>query len=503
MKTSFNKVMYLSAWIIFFALATSQRAVALSEIATGRPSSDNLSELTPSTPSTSSTPSTPAWLEPRGINVVELVGVLPEEVLRDSIISYDPDRGVVRYLSGERIGDQVTVRVRYDYGFKNELGCFGQTPNWDHSTTISPPGKMRVFDNGTDVTNRVSLNGTYFPAGQITPQYSAATMERYQSRPIVLQRDSGGWLNIPANMGCVLKITGAMPTQVTAEFRFQSADYIKATLVHQDELQAHSYIGEGYAEKLQSLQKQMSARYRPRHDEWQWFFQPLEIKQKLQGADYAFVKFPPSGFNPYGEGMAPSAGAYRFGYADGDTGITRASVDNFNTMLVPFRYQWQDADQNPNSRFLNYYQLFDKMEGYRFDGIKSPEYFLPPGVEYHPCMTNGGCSADLLQKIYDTTYPLNLYFYKIERKTGGLQQIPLRAVGNTYTATTASATSDPEGTFAHSALMAPPTVVNGGGYSTYLPLIIKPLPPAEPDDPTMGCPCGWFDQEGRMWDFIP
>ena len=81
----------------------------------------------------------PSWLEPRGLHIVELVGQVPEDILRDSIVSYSDAVGLVVYKSGTRDGNRVTIttaiypRVRLApwAGVLTEFACLGQNPYYD------------------------------------------------------------------------------------------------------------------------------------------------------------------------------------------------------------------------------------------------------------------------------------------------------------------------------------------------------------------------------------
>ncbi|MEM2446629.1 MAG: hypothetical protein QW734_08230 [Candidatus Bathyarchaeia archaeon] len=53
-----------------------------------------------------------SWLEPRGLNIVDLVGFVPDQDLAGAIISYSPGYGIVRYQSGVRVGNTVTITTK-------------------------------------------------------------------------------------------------------------------------------------------------------------------------------------------------------------------------------------------------------------------------------------------------------------------------------------------------------------------------------------------------------
>jgi hypothetical protein len=159
---------------------------------------------------------------------------------------------------------------------------------------------------------------------------------------------------------------------------------------------------------------------------------------------------------------------------------------------LPIFGQWQDSDQTGNSKYLNYFT--DSAQ------LASVEYFLPPGIPYDPCMTNGGCSNDLLDQINEATYDMTIYYYKVERTIAeGLDRIPLKMVGKGWSAANPLAAFPP---MSSGGLVARPSNADEDNI-VYLPLITftEPEKPIPPDDST-GCPCGWFDANGRMVDFI-
>ncbi|MCB0053097.1 MAG: hypothetical protein KDE01_16315, partial [Caldilineaceae bacterium] len=168
----------------------------------------------------------------------------------------------------------------------------------------------------------------------------------------------------------------------------------------------------------------------------------------------------------------------------------KLSVDHTNTMALPFYGQWQDADQSGGAEYLPSFT-----DGVR---VSSPEYFVPVGFSYDPCMTNGGCPATLLDGIYNATMTMEIFFYKIDRIQNGLTQIPLRQVGPSWSPGAVAAN------------VAHVDAVSGGEprwntplvdeTTLYLPAILYAEPIA-PDAPA-NCPCGWFDSDGRMLDYV-
>lgn len=424
-------------------------------------------------------PSGTSWLEPRGINVADLVGLVPEEHLRNAIINYGGE-GLAQYISGQRNGSTVTIEARMIPRFAATftiVPCLGKAAQLDEWPSPSPAATVRLFNGGTDVTRQVAL--LFFgPAGLILPRYNSSAVRRYGDFSQAQVEFTGdGALVLPANMGCSIYLNGRY-LNLTARFAFSDVPQIAVSPLGSETFLFQSYMGPGASGVFQALNAQMLDRYGMRHSKFQ-----LNIPA---GAEYILVKYPPTPIDPYA-----GSDAIKYGLAgSGSYRLARSrspslSVDHTNTMAIPLHGQWIDADLSAGSVFLPFFA--DSTT------LAAPEYFLPAGIPYNSCMTYGGCSNALLDQIYNKTMEANVYYYKIERIARGLQRIPLRQVGPTggpgdWTTSTAEVFGAPSR-----------SLRTGGQYLAFLPLISLQLPP---DDPT-GCPCGWFDKYGRMVDFIP
>ena len=458
------------------------------------------------------------WLEPRGINVADLVGILPEDVLRDAIVTWDVDNGVAQYESGSRQGNNVSLSVKYGVSNKNELFCLGKTVTEDEYPSPVLAMSMRVFDGNTDVTTRVANTFRYSPISDNTqPVGPPNTRFRYaEVENATIQRNTNGSIQLPANTGCNFTVTGAALTNPRAEFTFESPVYFSATPIYRTQATFHSYVGGGAGgtgnHNFNSLQAQMSGKYGFRHDGWKPDIingDPLRIQ--LFEADYVFVNFPPQPVNPWAHGaVAPGSGSHRFMFSNGSWSYQ--SVDHSTTTLMPFHTQWRDVDQSGSVQFLPTQTIFDRLHAdfpyQTWDEIKAPEYFLPPGVPYNSCMTNGGCSDAILASVFNASYQVDISFYKVERIYPDLVQIPLKLVGNGYSgraegSAVDSAQVDNNRPTVSQPISQPETITLENAVSTiFLPMIETPF--IIPDDnPNAGCPCGWFDQYGRMFDFVP
>ncbi len=429
-------------------------------------------------------PAAPAWLEPRGVNVADLVGVVPEEVLLNSMVAYSGGNALAFYKGGERSGNTVTITVRFES--KNNVGatCLGMPGDFDSWPTVQPAGVLHIYAGKADVTREVVSEFDFVPAGQIQPvRNTGDSSGRYARTRLTAQFDANGGLILPANMGCKLYLP-ARSTELSGVFTLQAPRLLSATLLGSESLQFRSYIGPGYAGQLESLQAQMGSRYGNRHDD-------LNMKPPA-GTEFVWVRYPATPVAAWDPAWS-AGGTYRIRRQN-----AKLSVDHQNSMAIPLYGQFQDADQSPGTEFLPFFT--DSV------AVSSPEYFVPAGVAYDPCMTNGGCPASLLQTIYDARMEMTVYYLSLERVAGGLEQVPMRQVGPSWSPGDqpfAAAQGEAPATAGASAIDVAP---GGSGeveqnFKLYLPALAV-TQPIEPDNPTANCPCGWFASDGRMVDFV-
>lgn len=405
------------------------------------------------------------WIEPRGISVVDLIDVVPDEHLEGSIVFFHPGVGMALYESGERVDSTVTLTVRYVGNPLNVFFCPTASPNRDHWASVMPASTMRLFSGGADITAQVNPIYFYYPARQSRPIANATEFIRYARIETETVFNANGEIETPANIGCFYYLPQSV-NDLTATFTFETPQYIKATHLGSDSGTFRSYIGPGAAGFLDSLRNQMQSRFGDRHDD-------ISINPP-DGTEFILFHYPPTPVDPYGDVNARNAGAgtYRIRRPSG-----KLSVDHFGTMGIPLYGQFQDADQSAGREFLPFFS-----DGVR---VSSPEYFVPKGIAYDPCMSNGGCSGALLDQIYDVEMSATVHFYSVERIADGLTQIPLRQVGPNWS----------------------PLQVRAAQQDNFiwLPLVDRPAVPLSldlpADDPT-NCPCGWFDADYRMVDFV-
>ena len=434
----------------------------------------------PALPPEPSEPAAPDWLEPRGLSVVDMVGNVPEDALRDAILVYLEGTGLVQYASGSRTGNTVVIDTyitpRFGPGF-TKVGCLGQPAVYDQIPVVVPAGTMQIFENGQDITLQINYQSTYIPAGLTQPSAGSTAYLRYGRVP--LPTNGASPARIPANASCEILIDGVHKGKLTARFTFNAAPQVKVTFKGDQTFYAHSYIGEGNAGALNPLSEAMWRTFGERHDSF--------LLNIPADADYMFVKYAPTPFDPYAADQysynLPGSGTYRFELSSSEP----LSVDHVNSMGIPTWGSWRDADKSDvDASFLEAISLRGR--------IKTPEYFLPPGIAFDQCMVSGGCPRKLLDDIYAQTFPVHVYYYNVERLAGtALTRVPLKQVGPSWSAPTSlGATGDGAAAFVMPDQPPP---------AAYLPIVGKNKPPVQqplpPGDPT-GCPCGWFTAAGQM-----
>lgn len=460
----------------------------------------------------STIPEPPPWVEPRGVNIADLVGVVPEDHLRGAIISYSTGVGFLQYEWGVRTGDDVIIRAQVfpNYhastgGDYTAMGCLGQPAYFDQWPTVSPPSTMRLYAGDQEITWQINFLA-YTPAQLGQPTLGAGAHERYTRLPGQFLWLGTDPLTLPANMGCFIAIPGRQ-SNLSAEFHLKAPQKIAAQYVVTRECTAHSYIGylDPTSESpldatgvLAPLARQMALRFGNRHDKC-----PLESPA---GADFILVNYPPTPFDPYPPNQAlleadpnfllPGSGTYRLEARGGGL-----SVDHVSSFAMPLHGQWQDSDQSSGKEFLNHFT--DLVH------LSSPEYFIPPGFDwngsfYDRCMVRGGCPDALLDALYNATYTFKVHFYRFDRVDGAnLARVPVKQTGVNWTpaiganaAPTWMTTLLPSASEQFVVNVFVPLVGREGQFGPAQP---GPNPPGEnPSD----CPCGWFDEYGRMYDYI-
>jgi hypothetical protein len=445
----------------------------------------------------------PSWLEPRGLSVVELVGLVPDQYLQGTILSYDTGEGIVVYDSGSRTGSTVVINTTIYPRFSTPswapnqklttFGCLGQEPHYDHMGSVVPASMLRVYTTGGgEVTS-----GIYFMqisrVDKLQPSANSSSFFRYptdQYGPPLPPLPPQG-RSIPANSGCRLYIGGADYPVLKGVFTLQVEPSVQATVLGTQQETFNSYIGPGSIGIFGPLMQQLLATYGSRA--------PSVHLNIPDGANFFLLRFPPmpgdpytdSGTNPpYLNAARQSAGTYRLRQP-----AHALSADLTFSAAFPVRRAWQDADQASGSYYLPVITSPSELE--------TPEYILPAGIPYNNCFTQGNCSGTVLDQIYRQQMTLQVTYLSITRPAIGGEWIPLKMAGPGWSASAAGtdpAASDPALQMASPEAPLPRTLSGPLDHYVFLPLVSSAIPE---ETPPPGCPCGWFDSGGRMLGFSP
>ncbi len=416
----------------------------------------------------------PAWIEPRSLNITNLVGQVPDDLLKGVIISSYPWDGIVLFESSSLSGDTMvittTIHGRLHY-WGTTLGCLGQVPRSDEMGSAVPQSYLRVYTpGGTEVTSQIT-GGNYWSATLTQPLAGTATWQgRYDSLPLTISQSDQG-LELPANVGCDLHLSGSY-TELSGVFTLPRPAAVPAVDVVSTQSATYwSYIGIGEVGRFRPLMAQMQARYPERHTYIGMSIPPdanyvFAVYQPMPG-DYTGQPYDASDPNR----SLPSAGTTRLR-------ALNLSGDLANFGAFPLQITWQDADLTSSSApYLPAQRNPSK--------FTAPEFVIPPGVLYDDCFIFGTCSNDVLTTIYNTHAPITLVYLSVSAPTAGCELIPLKFAGPYWEPAEENLT--------------PPAGMAASGspetHTIYLPALSK-----SPD--LSQCPCGYFNAEGQMIGYV-
>lgn len=445
---------------------------------------------------------TPAWLEPRGMAIIELVGQVPDGYLQGMILSHDDGEGIVVYESGSRVGNRVEVTTSIyprvtTPGWTPILttfGCLGEEPHLDLMGTVVPASVLRVYaDSGAEVTAQiqgmlVTRMGRLQPSGgsgqwSRYPTYSYGPSGTY---PLPMQPDG---LHIPANSGCRILLPNANYEHLTGVFTLEIDSSPTASVVGVQQATFKSYIGPGNVGIFQPLMTQLLETFGSRASQ-------IALNPPA-GTSHFLLRFPPMPADPYTDRNVgspypnadrPVSGTYRLWKP-----VHELSSDLTISAAFPISEAWRDADQVPDAVFLPL--MASPTE------LAAPEYIIPAGVAYQSCFTTGTCSSAILEQIYTTSMTLEIIYLSVTKPSIGGEWISLEMAGPLWVPS-ASNTGDMD-------LALHPGARDGGlsfaasdapayDYMIYLPFVSTDV-----EEVPTGCPCGWFDSLGRMLGFAP
>ena len=416
----------------------------------------------------------PPWVEPRSLNITNLIGQVPDSLLKGVIISAYPWDGIVQFESSSVHGDTMvittTIHGRLHYGGTN-FGCLGQVPRSDEMGSAAPPSHLRVYTpDGLDVTGQI-IRGDYWPATLTQPLAGTATWGgRYDCVPLTISLSDQG-LELPANVGCDLYMTGSY-TELIGVFTVQRPSAMTVVeVVAVQQASYRSYIGIGEVGRFRPLMDQLQALYPDRHSY-------IDMSAPAD-ANYLFAVYQPMPGDYPGEPYdtsdpnrsLPSAGTTRLR-------ALALSGDLTNYGAFPLNVTWQDADLTPSDATYLPVQ-------HNPSTFTAPEFVIPPGVAYNDCFVFGNCPSTVLDEIYHTRAPITLVYLSVSPPTSGCELIPLKFAGPHWRPEVENPTPSPQ------------MAVKGFPRRciVYLPALSK-----SPD--LSRCPCGYFNAEGQMIGYV-
>ena len=424
------------------------------------------------------------WAEPRALNVVDLAGQVPDEVLAGHIVCDGDPGGLILYESSSWAGPKLRIRVsiypRYDWtghsGWVTNVPLLGHAPAFDRPSSSAPRSWLRLYHGSVDVTREVVFFGNNRPdlalpinaSGE--PRYSMGS--EFTAVPATLPADG---IEIPANWGGFAQIYREYD-HLTGVFTIVPSHRPIVTYMGEELLSYPSYIGPGFVGWFEPLMQQMRSKYSDRH--------PRLALTQPAGANYVLFDYQPMPYN-VGAGYwahdsakyernrnQPVAGSVRFAAAGG-----MLSQDLNHAGPFPLDVWWQDADQSAGP----YLSVFTTP----IHEITPPEFVVLPGTAYNPCFTNGGCSDAVLRDVDERRATLRVVYLSVQPVLSGLRAIPLRVADTNWTPSMGSHRWNA-----------------GAGLSAqirrvFLPIVLKDASdaPAIPSER----PVGFFDPEsGRM-----
>jgi hypothetical protein len=453
------------------------------------------------------------WLEPRGINIVDLVGAVPEDYLKGAIVSYG-GFGIVRYVGGSRINDRVVITTTTyprhvgdpNTGWHGTMfGCLGHAAFIDGLGSVSPPAKVHIYlPDGSEITRQVD-SYDYNPSGQIKPilnprQSEQQGKDRYELKTFQTPRfDVDGAFLLPGNMGCRFVMSHKNYSQLTVVYSLQVQRTITIQVMGSENFSFPVYTGPGNAGRFSRLRDRLNG-----------FCGNAAALSQVDadftmsipsGANFFVMNFPPTPVDPYAPWLEndnagrPSGGTYRI---RSDRGL---SVDHVVAMGLPLFGHWVDLDVAPADVFLPYSQVPTTLSGL--------EYMVPAGVSYDACMLDASCSEAKLRELCNTRTPSQVVYLKVQPLWGQSCPLPVRMPGANWSPGLLAA-----GVFTHSGLtpyrdMPANTLASTGTYTIFLPLMTKAPPnlcEIQSGLETLACDprggLGWFTEDGRMVDYL-
>ncbi|MFC2029935.1 hypothetical protein ACFLWA_04310 [Chloroflexota bacterium] len=422
--------------------------------------------------------------------------------MQGTILAYNGASGIAVYEAGSRTGHVVeittTIHTRLftpSWAPNNRMTrftCLGQIPFLDSPGTVIPESVLRIYDSsGQERTSEISAMfvskmGLRQPSGG-TRDFDRYPLELHSpvgALPLQIRPDG---LVIPSNSGCHIQVNGAHYFPLTGVFTFTFEPQVRASVLGMQQASFQSYIGPGNVGLFTPLMNQLERRYDWRHGRI-----PLQVPA---AANYFLLKYPPMPVDPYTDMDDnvydnvghPTSGTYRLA-GDGDT----LTVDLQVSGSFPLDVAWKDADLSSGHRFLPLV---------RRPRVLTPlEYVVPAGVAYDDCFLRGDCPTSILQQIHDAEMTLEIIYLSVEIIGSEGQWTSIKMAGPAWSPSEIDSSGAVQVTQKnpvdkHRAKTPAETLERP--WTMFLPSVSRAV------KPPVGCPCGWFNNAGRMLNYLP
>jgi hypothetical protein len=156
----------------------------------------------------------PPWVEPRALNIVDIAGQVPDDVLRDNIIAYSGSGGIAQFVSSQASGDLLRLTVRLyprRWGSPgNWLTTFvllGHQPAFDQMGSAAPESWVRLYNGSVELTGQI-VNGLVISPALALPLAGAAEPWRYPTVALTSLPQEANGRRVPANYSGHLTLPG-------------------------------------------------------------------------------------------------------------------------------------------------------------------------------------------------------------------------------------------------------------------------------------------------------
>ncbi|MFC2023354.1 hypothetical protein ACFLT5_01300 [Chloroflexota bacterium] len=441
------------------------------------------------------TPVQPDFLEPRVLSVPELTGLVPDEILRGTVLSSGESTGIVIYESGVRVEDTVVItstiypRISTPSWAPNNMltvfGCLGQTPHSGYLGGVVPSSVLRLYDtDGVDVTSEIQymyvsqMDGMRPHTDPIAPsRYPERDYGSCRTSPLPIEQKG---LEIPANSGCRIWIPGADYYPLTGVFTITDPASLQVDVTGSQQATFRSSVGPESAGAFQPLMDEMIDLFGWRQDRI-----PLSVPE---GTDYFLTRFPPMPGDAFTDSLSglPNLNVDRLSSAPFRLSLGEASMDLAISGAYPMAIFSQDTSEAPRDVLPPTTEAAE---------LALPGYVLAAGVPFQPCFTQGDCPKSVLAQVSEAEMPIEITYLSLANPQGVGSWVPLRSPGPVRPVSPLDSHQAPS----NPALGSDRTAFSE---SESIARLFLPIVTSLPRDLALPrCPCGWFDTDGRMLGF--